>query len=121
MLNSSNTAKPLGQGISDILDACKQEKSSPPLSKGFGNSLDDFFCDGGSSNSKSSVIVSFTSLSYTISLPVVEGLPAGQSSSGLTTLVTSVGTRGNINSQKKEAQTDSPHLSIPIGPEGMHR
>lgn len=95
-------------------------RSDLPLSKGFGNSLDDFFCGGGSSNSKSSVIISFTSPSYTISLPV-GGLPAGQFSSDLTTLVTSAGTRGNINSQKKEVPTDSPRLSLPTGPERMHR
>lgn len=119
MLNSINTAKPLGQGINDILDVGKRSDLS--LSKGFGDSLDDFFCGVGNSNSKSSVVISFTSPSYTISLPAGKGLPAGQSPSDLTTPATSVGTRGNINSQKKEVQTDSPHLSLPIGPEGMHR
>lgn len=97
------------------------KRSDLPLSKRFGDSLDDFFCGGSSSNSKSSVTISFTYPSYTISLPVGKGLPAGQSSSDLTTPVTTVRTKGNINSQKKEVETDSPHFSLPIGPEGMHR
>lgn len=89
------------------------KRSDLPLSKRFGNPLDDFFRGRGSSNSKSSVINSFTSPSYTISLPV-GGLPAGQSPGDLTTLVTSVRTRGNVNSQKKDLQTDSPHFPFPL-------
>lgn len=46
------------------------KRSDLPLSKGFGNSLDDFFGGGGSSSTKSSVILPFTFPSYTISLPV---------------------------------------------------